>query len=116
MSYIKMKLSKIDIFGTKYTIKYVDKITKDLISDPDLQKEDSFWFGLTNGPEKEIYIATKGMKGSPLTEEEIYNTLLHEVIHAIFGEGAYSSANNDEPLVEWTAKCLRSLTKQGLFK
>lgn len=36
-------------------------------------------------------------------------TLLHELIHAILDEGQYSNASNDEPMVEWLARCLKSL-------
>jgi hypothetical protein len=31
--------------------------------------------------------------------------------HAIFGEGCYTASNNDEPLVEWTARCLQDILK-----
>lgn len=36
-------------------------------------------------------------------------TLIHELIHAILDEGQYGNASNDEPMVEWLARCLKSL-------
>lgn len=107
-----MKLKKIDVFGSEFNIKYVDKIT----SNKEDSSDDSFWCGLTDPVERTILVATKSNDGRLFSEYEIEDTLFHEVIHAVLTEGGYLRENGDEPLVEWLAKCLRTLKKQGLFK
>ena len=36
-------------------------------------------------------------------------------MHAIFDAGDYHSCNDDEPLVEWCARCIYHLKKQGII-
>lgn len=41
--------------------------------------------------------------------------MLHEIVHSIFQTGQYMSCDNDEPLVEWTARCLKALKQQHII-
>ena len=62
-----------------------------------------------------IEVSTKSENGLNLTPRTINITLLHELVHAIFASGMYQETQ-DEPLVEWVAKCIYSLYEQGFFK
>lgn len=95
-----LELKEIDIYGTKYSIEYVDSI---------VNKEGNLLFGEQDGAKKTIKISTIDLEGYPLPESELLLSLLHEIFHAILGEGAYSTSNNDEPQIEWLAKNLRHL-------
>lgn len=97
----------INIFGTKYKIQYVDKV---------YDTENNWIYGLTDPESKIIKISTINDKDKPIQKEEIELTLHHEVFHAILMSGQYMGYNNDEPLVEWLARCIYSLKKQGLYK
>ncbi len=99
--------SSVNIFGTRYRIKYVDNISS--------SEDGPFCYGETDRLNKTITIATKDREGKSLSPEEIEVTFYHELMHVIFGEGQYLSCNDDEPLVEWCAKCLRSFKKQGIL-
>lgn len=98
---------KIDIFGTIYTILIVDKIQG--------EEDDMCSRGLTTHSSKTIKIA-RGSNGNTFDNEDMLITLLHEIVHCIFDNGQYVNNSNDEPLVEWTARCLNSIIfKQKLF-
>lgn len=96
-----MKQKEFDIFGTKWNIIY-ENIPKAL-------NDGTYLYGETEHREKEIHIYNEG--GS--REKKL--TLLHELVHVIFSEGCYFNANDDEPLVEWVAKCLLSLKEQKII-
>lgn len=98
---------ELDIFGTKWSISYVDKIEP--------KGDDTFIFGDSDTVTKKIRVATIDRDGNKFDKRTLDLTLLHEVVHAIFDEGAYFDSSSDEPLVEWTAKCLLSLTEQKFF-
>ena len=101
----KLHNKKIDIFGTKYTIKIVDRIEDDNI----------IYDGSTYHDSHIIKIA-KYVNNNKISNEEMTRTLLHEINHAIFTAGQYFNSNDDEPLVEWIARCYHSLIfKQKLF-
>lgn len=101
-----IKQKRIKIFNTTYTIKYIDKIENN---------ENKFVFGRTNGIDKHIYIATKSDNNKKLSNIEIKTTLYHELIHAILSEGAYGKESDNEPLVEWIAKCLVQLNTNNII-
>jgi len=44
-----------------------------------------------------------------MSKSETKITLLHELLHAILDEGQYFAQSEDEPMVEWLARCLKSL-------
>lgn len=100
------KQKRIKIFNTTYTIKYIDKIENN---------ENKFVFGRTNAIDKHIYIATKNDNNKKLSNVEIKTTLYHELIHAILSEGAYGKESDNEPLVEWIAKCLVQLNTNNII-
>lgn len=101
-----MKDRTIKIFNTKYRIKFVDSIAN---------KEDSYTFGICKSHLFTIEIITKDANNKPLSKDIIRNSLVHELVHAILTEGQYLDYNNDEPLVEWLAKCICSLIDQKIF-
>ena len=41
--------------------------------------------------------------------------LFHELVHVIFANGCYKKENDNEPLVEWLAKCLSELDSANIF-
>lgn len=99
--------SSLSIFGTRYRIKYVDTV--------EVEDGQPYRFGQTDTIKKIIEVATKDYDGRDLTSDEIEVSFFHELMHAVFFEGQYLSQNEDEPLVEWCAKCFRSLRKQGVI-
>lgn len=96
-----MKQKEFFIFGTKWKIIF-ENTPKEL-------EDGTFLYGQARPREKEIHIYNEG----GAREKKL--TLLHELIHAILMEGSYFDANNDEPLVEWIAKCLLSLKEQKII-
>lgn len=103
-----MKEETFNLFGSNWTIKYADKIELDSI--------DGFQFGITDYINRVICIATNDGNDEQLPDEEIGITRLHELIHAVLGTGMYSEASGNEPMVEWLARNIYSLVKQGIIK
>ena len=103
---MELKNKSFNIFGTKYRIKFVDNV---------LDGESNWVYGKTDSSSKEIQISTKLSNGKDIQENEILITLYHEIIHAIFSAGQYMNSNNDEPLVEWLARCILSLKNQKIL-
>lgn len=91
----------IDIFSSKWKLKFVDKIDLEDDSNPD---------GITDANKRLIAISTNQ------SDNEIIITLLHELIHAILDTGQYLSSSQNESMVEFVARSLYSLTKQGLIQ
>ena len=100
------KTRKIDLFGTVYTIKYVD----DLID----MGNGNMAIGTTDHV-KHTILVSKSSDGDPLPENEIKLTLYHELMHAIFHTGQYLDDNADEPIVEWCARCIYQCVKKGIL-
>lgn len=98
---------KFTIFGTTYKLRFVDSINPD--------DKETFTWGDTDGRIHTIRIATKDINGKAINEDEIDITVLHELYHAILNEGQYRSCSEDEPLVEWLARCTHSLKKQKVL-
>lgn len=96
----------VNILGTTYTIEYVDKI--------DIE-EPNFRFGECCSASHNIKIATKYYDKKDIEDYEISRNLLHEIIHAILDEGQYFQESNNEPLVEWLARCIQSIIKQNIL-
>ena len=98
----------LDIFGTNYSVKVVDK--------PEKLNEQSDAYGSCNSQEYSIVVTEKTTKGTEIPDDEKRRLVLHEIIHAIFNEGCYFQSSDDEPLVQWTARCLDSIIfKQDFF-
>lgn len=96
----------INIFGSKYSIKFVNEVT---------DKEGYWIYGKTDVYNKVITISTKLPCGKPIQKEELETTLIHELLHAILTSGQYNGYSDDEPLVEWIARCFVSLRKQKVL-
>ena len=96
-----------EIFGTDYTIKVVDSLDND-------ERKDEALYGDFSSSKKLIRIS-KNVQDTAQSESELYRTLLHEVVHAIFDTGQYNSCFSDEPLVEWISRCIYSLLKQNII-
>lgn len=106
---MKTKNVEFNLFGTTYNIKYVPKIVVD-----ENTEEEREVYGLTTFSKKEILIA-KTINNIPISQEEIRLTLFHEIVHCIFHAGQYLACTNDEPLVEWTSRCLNQLIKDKIL-
>ena len=78
--------------------------------------DDHWVFGLSVGSKRTLYISLKSENGKSLTDKEIQDTIIHEVIHAILDTMCFFEISNNEPAVEWLSKCLIQLEKQGIFK
>lgn len=101
----KLHNKKIDLFGTKYTIKIVDK----------LEDNENRYDGQIYHDSYIIKIA-RYIGNTKSSNEEMIRSLLHEINHAIFTTGQYLQTNEDEPLIEWLARCMYSLIfKQKIF-
>lgn len=100
-----MKDEKFNLFGSEWTIKYVDVIPRD---------DDGFCFGITDYITRTINVATIGRNGEKLPKSELRLTKAHELMHAILGTGCYT-VTNDEPLVEWLGRCICSLRDQKII-
>lgn len=98
---------KFDLFGSVWTVKF-----KPYCQAPD---DDKIIFGYSNGQDREIVIGLNSHRHHKFSKEEVKLTLLHEIVHAIFGTGCYNNTSDDEPLVEWTARCISSLMKQNIL-
>lgn len=102
-----MKIKEFDLLGTRYTIQYIDKI--------ETEDENLFRSGSTNPAAHKITLAKLDYNGNPMNKNESQITLIHELIHAILSEGQYHNASADEPMVEWLARCLKSLMDQKII-
>lgn len=102
-----MEKKKFNLFGSKYTIEYVDEI--------ETEDENVFRFGQTNSAGQKILIAKNNYWGKPMSKDDMKLTLLHELIHAVLAEGQYGNVSDDEPLVEWLARCIKSLIDQKII-
>lgn len=103
-----MKEKKFDCFGVDYLIKEVKEIKVE-------DKEGVFRHGETNCLTREVKIA-KSAKGIDLGKRDNRLTLLHELFHLFLDEGQYLNLSEDEPLVEWLAKCTNAAIEQGVIK
>ena len=103
---MELKNKSFNIFGSKYRIKFVDNV---------LNEEGDWTYGKIDIHSKEIQVSIKLSNGKDMQENEILITLYHEIIHAILSAGQYINSCNDEPLVEWLARCILSLKNQKIL-
>ena len=99
-----------DIFGSKWTIHIVDSIEPEV--DEDGYKH--HYAGMTYNATQKIEIA-RTVKGEKLSNEIMYKTLIHELVHVICNIGAYFNYSNDEPFVEFMARGIVSLLNQNIL-
>lgn len=110
---MEYKDCKINLFNIIYSIKFVDEI-KDETSE---KEGTSYPYGMTNFRSKIIIIAKKDhYSGRAFTKDEISITLLHEILHAVSSEGMYTDINDNEPFIDWAAKCLHNIIKNGTLR
>lgn len=103
---MELKNKTFNIFGTKYRIKFMDNV---------LDEEGNWIYGKVDASSKEIQVSIKFSNGKDVQENEILITLYHEIIHAILLTGQYMNSSEDEPLVEWLARCILSLKNQKIL-
>lgn len=103
---MELKNKSFNIFGTKYRIKFMDNV---------LDEEGNWIYGRVDTSSKEIQVSTKLSNGKDIQENELLITLYHEITHAVLLAGQYTDYNNDEPLVEWLARCILSLKNQKIL-
>lgn len=103
---MEKKTKTVDIFGTKYQIKYADSI--------ECPDSDGAYWGITDHSKRIIVIATKDLYGKDIPDSELHITLLHELVHAILMSGQYVEQCNCEPLVEWLARGINAALKQKI--
>lgn len=104
---MEFKNRKFKIFDSIWSIKFENKHFK--------AEDVGTIFGETDPNTRTIRISLKDINGNPYKEDNVRVTVLHELLHAIFFEGQYLSEYNDEPIVEWSAKCLNSLINQHII-
>ena len=103
---MEFKNKKFTIFGSVYKIEYCSRVS---------DENDDFVYGKYNSSSKTIYISTHNADNKSLPIEEINITLLHELFHTVLTAGQYNNCSDDEPLVEWLARCVNSLQKQKVL-
>ena len=104
---MKEKIQTFNLFGSNWKIIYKDRV----------EGEDNNWvYGATRDATKTIEISLKDPEGNKLPKEEVRFAVNHEVNHAIFSTGQYWNSFQDEPLVEWLARCIASLIDQKILK
>ena len=106
-----MKNKKFKLFNEQWEIKYVNHIDDDELS----ENEKYDLMGVTYSARKQIFIALKDRNNEDIPEDSIRITLLHELMHVICGSGAYMNYNNDEPFIEWCAKCLDDMIRKKVI-
>lgn len=97
-----------EIFGSKWTVEYVDVIPS--------ENENEYIFGKTWYSTRLIQVAKRDKDGNIIPKEELKLTFLHELMHAILGTGQYNGYSQDEPHVEWLARCIYSLLQQKVLR
>ena len=103
---------KFDLFGTTWYVKFASDIKRFNQCPQDGQ----FYYGYTDAVHNIVYIELADSNGNALDDKVVTVTVFHELVHCILGTGAYENSNSDEPLVEWTGRCIYSMLKQGVFE
>lgn len=104
-----MEEIKFKIFGSAWTIKF-----KEIVTVPTNDGNEVWAFGTADPTKRLILISTRGQSGEKLPYSELRLTILHEIIHAFLMTGQYIENNQDEPLVEWLARCLNYMIESKL--
>ena len=105
----KLHNKKFKIFGSTWTIKIVDTIEE--------EKEENgmhYYVGMTYNATRIIEVA-RNVYGTKVTENEMFKTLCHELIHAILNTGNYYKSSNDEPMVEFLGRGIAELIRQNVL-
>lgn len=101
-----MDIKKFKIFGEPWKIKRVRCITN-----PD--NPDMWRYGEANNATHTMTISQESADGIPIPYRTQELTRMHELVHVILDEGQYYDESQNEPMVEWIAKCILSLKEQN---
>lgn len=104
---IEFKNKKFNLFGTEWQIRF-----EDVVLDPNDKHE---IYGCTYRGGINVITLARTVDGNKVSNKELKITMLHEIMHAIFTTGQYFSSNDDEPLVEWCARCLNQLIEKKII-
>lgn len=105
----KLHNRKFKIFGSTWTIKIVDTI-----EEKGENNEMHYYLGMTYNATKVIEVA-RNVYGTKITENEMFKTFCHELIHAILDTGSYNKSSNDEPMVEFLGRGIAELIRQNIL-
>lgn len=92
----------INLFGDDIDVCFHDKVFSD-------QDNTQWIFGNCNFAERVINISLQTPSGRNLTDSQIKQTFVHEMVHIMLESGQYYDASYDEGLVEWLAKCINMM-------
>lgn len=87
---------KFTVFGTEYTINETES--------PTPLEDRSSQYAVCKSQEYVIELTKTTAEGKVIPTHEREKMLVHEIMHAILNEGAYSALSDNEPLVEWLAR------------
>lgn len=97
------------VFNTKYNVVFTEEPTQ--------LENDNFEFGNCRPTETYVTVAKNGIDKKPLDKQDYEKNAMHEIAHAILGEGGYINTSDDEPLVEWLARCMYDIVvNQDFFE
>lgn len=103
-----MDTKKFKIFGEPWKIQWVKCILNP--DNPELWR-----FGETDNGTHTLKISQETVDGTPIPKRTQEVTKMHELVHVMLDEGQYLEETQNEPLVEWLAKCLVSLKEQNVL-
>lgn len=113
----KLHNKKFNIFGSTWTILIVDSlvdIKDDAAKDGEYDGMEGEYAGITSCAEGTIKIARE-LNGIKVTNEFMFNTLCHELTHAILDTGGYNKETYDEQLVEFLGRGIAELVRQNIL-
>lgn len=104
---MKQKTKTYKLLSMNLKVVYKDRV----------EDEQGYWkFGhvIYDANEALIEVSTVSEDGRKLSNDEIENTLRHELFHFILDTLYFRDLSTNESLVEWLAVATSSLNKQGL--
>ena len=114
----KFRPSEISILGNIYKINYVDTLKNTLTKEEkENKKKEIYILGQCSSTKKEIIVTTKcHYDDVDFPETTVMETLFHEIAHAMCGDFAYNSYDEDEPFIEMVGKNLLCIWKSGFYE
>lgn len=113
----KLQNKKFKIFGSTWTIKIVDSLIDaedDAAKNGEYDDMEGGYAGITICAEGVIKIA-RDLSGVKVNNEFMFNTLCHELVHAILDTGSYNKETYDEQLVEFLGRGIAELVRQNVL-
>ena len=104
----KLHNKKFNLYGTTWTIKIVDNIEEE-----ENNGDTHYYWGMTYNDRRVIEIA-KNIYGVKVSNNEMFRTLCHELVHAILDTGNYT-CTHDEPMVEFLGRGIVELVRQSVL-